>query len=120
VVFAVSILADIISQCILFHIAAAIKLSDFFSMLKKMSTHAHFMSVFAVIICLFTAPHYVWPHGLGIAATTFLMAFTIPPFGMMETSQLKPDQEVQKEAEDEKKKKKAATKGGNNKKKKKN
>ena len=77
------------------------------------------MSVFAVIICLFVKREYVWPHGLGVAATTFLMAFTIPPLGM-DTSQLKPDEPVQKEAEDEKKKTKVATKGGNNKKKKKN
>ncbi len=59
--------------------------------LKKAATHAHFISLISTILCLFFARQYVYPHGVGITITTFIAAFTIPPYGMMDTNSFKPD-----------------------------
>jgi hypothetical protein len=65
--------------------------------LKKVATHSHFASIFSVIVCLFVAPQYVWPHGLGITLTTFIAAFTIPPFGMMDSDSFKKADKLQED-----------------------
>jgi hypothetical protein len=55
--------------------------------MKKIATHAHFISIFAVVISLFKKSIKLWPHPVMIMFATLFAAIVIPPFGLMDPKQ---------------------------------
>jgi len=57
--------------------------------LKKLATHAHFLSIFVCVVLLFTKRSLLWPHPIMILATTLIAATFIPPFGLIDPQRIK-------------------------------
>mmetsp|Transcript_9953 Transcript_9953/g.18688 ORF Transcript_9953/g.18688 Transcript_9953/m.18688 type:complete len:125 (-) Transcript_9953:88-462(-) len=58
--------------------------------LKKLATHAHFISILTFIfIVVFKRSINLWPHPIMFMVTTLFAATFIPPFGLMDKKHFK-------------------------------
>lgn len=62
---------------------------EFLLKAKNLAIHSHFIVIVTILFMNFIKPNYVWPYGMTLIAFTFVVAFTIPPIGMVRVKLMK-------------------------------